>query len=152
MEMIDIYSKGAYPADVLSNFSPNEFVVDGIECASMEGFLQSLKYRSVTKQKKVCGLAGKAAKEAGAKKFWWKITGNLYWQGRRYKRSGDEFAALLSRAYHELLKNEAFYTALTSTKGKILTHSIGKHDKRKTVLTEEEFIDILNELRAAVLI
>ena len=36
--IIDVYSKGEYPADALSNFYPHAFVIDGIQCASMEGF------------------------------------------------------------------------------------------------------------------
>ncbi len=45
--MIDIHSKGAYPSDALSNFAAYEFMVDGIPCASMEGFLQSLKFMRI---------------------------------------------------------------------------------------------------------
>lgn len=41
---IDIGSKGLYPANVLSNLCGNKFEIDGFQCGSMEGFLQSLKY------------------------------------------------------------------------------------------------------------
>ena len=44
---IDIWSGGTYPANVLSNFYPNAFVFDGVECSSMEGLLQSLKTKNV---------------------------------------------------------------------------------------------------------
>lgn len=43
--MIDIYSNGAYLANELSNFAYHPFVLDGVHTNSMEGFLQSLKYR-----------------------------------------------------------------------------------------------------------
>lgn len=145
-DIIDIYSKGEYPADVLSNFSPNGFVFDSVECASMEGFLQSLKFRNAKKQQRICGLVGKAAKAAGSKKFMWKLTGNLYWNGKRYKRNSKEFDQLRLSAYKALFENEAFRRALQSAKGKTLKHSMGKHDKRKTILTEEEFIGYLNIL------
>ena len=36
---LDIYSSGLYPANVLSNLAPKNFCFDGVECASMEGFL-----------------------------------------------------------------------------------------------------------------
>jgi hypothetical protein len=36
---MDIGSRGEYPAGALSNFSAHGFVVDGVRCASMEGFL-----------------------------------------------------------------------------------------------------------------
>lgn len=59
---IDVFSSGAYPANVLSNFYPNAFVFDGVPCASMEGLLQSLKTKDPTLQRKVCGSVGKEAK------------------------------------------------------------------------------------------
>ena len=40
---MDISSGSSYPASSLSNFSPHPFIIDGVECSSMEGFLQSLK-------------------------------------------------------------------------------------------------------------
>lgn len=146
METIDIYSKGEYPANVLSNFYPNGFTFDGMECASMEGFLQSLKYRNPQKQQEVCGMVGKEAKVAGNKKRLWKLTGNLYWKGKRYKRKSKEFDELRFNAYKALLGNETFRAALESVNGRELKHSIGKHRRRTTVLTEEEFIGYLNGL------
>ena len=145
--MIDIYSKGEYPANVLSNFHSNCFEFDGVECASMEGFLQSLKYKNVKKQKEVCGLVGKAAKAAGCKKRLWKLTGNLYWKGKRYKRNSDTFDALRFNAYKALFRNETFRGALESVRSIELKHTMGKRKKRATILTEEEFIGYLNRLK-----
>lgn len=152
MEIIDIYSKGEYPSNILSNFCANEFMFDGVRCASMEGFLQSLKFRDPKKQIAVCGLVGKQAKAAGSKKFLWKLTGNLYWKGKRYKRTSEEFDALRLGAFTALLSDPQFRAALLAARGKKLTHSIGKHNKRTTVLTEEEFIgflDIISEMLSA---
>lgn len=53
---MDIGSGSGYPAANLSNFSPHPFVIDGVECNSMEGFLQSLKFQSVDMQKYVCNI------------------------------------------------------------------------------------------------
>ena len=39
---MDIGSKNDYPSCALSNFAAHEFYIDGVRCASMEGFLQSL--------------------------------------------------------------------------------------------------------------
>lgn len=147
METLDIYSKGEYPADALSNFYPHGFVLDGVNCASMEGFLQSLKFRSAKKQRAVCALSGVAAKNKGKHKFWWKITGKLTWQGKRFSRFGEEYKKLLSRAYAALSETPSFSTALKASEGYTLTHSIGKSDPRKTVLTEREFLDCLEALR-----
>lgn len=83
---MDIGSGNSYPASSLSNFAPHPFVIDGIECNSMEGFLQSLKFKNIDMQKYVCSLVGKSAKFKGKKKKWWK-TQTLYWQGKEYKRN-----------------------------------------------------------------
>jgi predicted NAD-dependent protein-ADP-ribosyltransferase YbiA (DUF1768 family) len=37
---MDIGSRHGYPANALSNFAPHPFNMDGVACASMEGFLQ----------------------------------------------------------------------------------------------------------------
>ena len=78
---MDIGSSNGFPAGTLSNFAPHPFVIDGVECNSMEGFLQSLKFESVEMQRYVCTLVGKAAKFKGKKKKWRhkivKLTGSM---------------------------------------------------------------------------
>lgn len=69
---MDISSGAGYPASSLSNFAPHEFEIDGVKCASMEGFLQSLKFQNPEMQKYVCSLVGKAAKFKGKSKKWQK--------------------------------------------------------------------------------
>ena len=147
--MIDIYSKGEYPANALSNFTANAFQLDEIQCASMEGFLQSLKWRSVKKQKKICLLTGVDAKRSAGRirNFLWRITQNLYWNGVKYKRESAAYSALITRAFDALYENSSFKEALDSTGAEPLCHSIGEHNKKKTVLTEEEFIEQLYRLR-----
>lgn len=146
--IIDIYSKGEYPANILSNFYPNKFIFDGIECASMEGFLQSLKVKNAKKQEQMCSLIGIEAKKIGKYRFIWKVTGSVYWRGKKYKRDSFEFRDLIKKAYDAMYKeNGGFREALLATKGKELKHSIGKHNPRKTILTEEEFVGCLNALR-----
>ena len=67
---MDICSGTGYPSSALSNFAPHQFIIDGVECNSMEEFLQSLKFKDVDMQKAVCLLVGKAAKFKGKKKKW----------------------------------------------------------------------------------
>lgn len=64
---MDIGSGTGFPSASLSNFAPHVFVIDDIECASMESFLQSLKFSSPEMQAEVCKLVGKAAKFKGKK-------------------------------------------------------------------------------------
>lgn len=124
--MIDIYSKGDFPSNVLSNFASNDFIIDGVECASMEGFLQSLKFHGKNKQRKICHLTGKEAKNAAGKlhNLRWKITQTLYWNGRKYKRESQEYLQLITRAYDAIYQNEKFRKALVTTGNKKLCHSI----------------------------
>ncbi|MBR3835940.1 MAG: hypothetical protein IKJ69_04030 [Clostridia bacterium] len=150
---MDIHSKGEYPSCALSNFYAHSFVIDSVRCASMEGFLQALKFRSVSKQVKVCALSGKEAKNSTKHtfaQFRWRLTQTLYWQGRKIRRDSTEYQVLLDRAYCELSKNEAFTTALRLTSDAKLCHTIGEENCRKTVLTQDEFISRLLKIRQAL--
>jgi predicted NAD-dependent protein-ADP-ribosyltransferase YbiA (DUF1768 family) len=143
---MDIGSGTGYPSASLSNFAPHPFVIDGVECNSMEGFLQSLKFSNPDMQVEVCKLVGKQAKFKGKKKKWWK-TQTLYWQGVEYKRSSQEYQELLDRAFAALAQNSGFQNALLATGDATLTHSIGKTDETKTVLTRSEFCSRLTKIR-----
>ena len=143
---MDIGSGNGYPSSALSNFAPHPFIIDGVECASMEGFLQSLKFESVDMQKYVCTLVGKAAKKKGRNKNW-RQKQELYWKGKSYKRDSDEYQNLLNRAYNKLSENTGFQKALQATNGCVLEHSIGKSKSSETVLTKQEFCSRLTYLR-----
>lgn len=144
---MDIGSESGYPNSALSNFAPHPFVIDGVECNSMEGFLQSLKFKEPEMQKEVCKLVGKAAKFKGKKKKWYR-TQTLYWQGVEYKRDSEEYQRLLDRAYNALSENQGFQKALLATGNATLTHSIGKTKKSETVLTRSEFCSRLTTIRS----
>ena len=143
---MDIGSGTGFPSASLSNFAPHTFVIDGIECASMEGFLQSLKFSNPEMQKEVCKLVGKAAKFKGKKKKWWR-TQTLFWQGQSFKRDSQEYQELLDRAFDALSQNSSFQKALLATKDAVLTHSIGKTKITETVLTVQEFVSRLTRIR-----
>ena len=116
----------------------------------MKGFLQSLKFKDIKKQKHVCLLSGKEAKNSTRHTLAqtrWRITHNLYWQGKRINRFSDEYQKLLDRAYEALSQNSDFEKALKDSSPYTLAHSIGKTDKRKTVLTEYELISRLERIR-----
>ena len=156
MDFIDIHSKGKYSTDddtkkiaiELSNFTAHAFTLDGVECASMEGFLQALKYVSPKKQREICKLTGKLAKEAGDGKFLWQLMHEAFWQGKRYDRISPEFRALIFRAYSAMYaQNAPFRAALAASRGKKLCHSIGEPNPKKTILTEREFLCMLYRLR-----
>jgi predicted NAD-dependent protein-ADP-ribosyltransferase YbiA (DUF1768 family) len=143
---MDVGSRNSYPAGALSNFSPHPFEIDGIKCNSMEGFLQSLKFKNPAMQEHVCSLVGFKAKAAGSKKNWY-VSQTLWWKGVSIKRDSDEYQELLDRAYDALSENTKFQKALLATGNAVLKHSIGKSDKNKTVLTKQEFCSRLTKIR-----
>lgn len=144
---MDIASGSGYPASALSNFSAHRFVLDGVECASMEGLLQSLKFDKPHVQVEVCKLVGRAAKFRGKNRNW-RREQTLYWQGQPMRRDSKEYQAFLDRAYETMAEqSESFRKALLATGDAVLTHSIGKNKESETVLTEREFCGRLMRLR-----
>lgn len=145
---MDIGRGKGYPSSALSNFAPHPFVMDGVDCASMEGFLQSLKFDKPHIQIEVCKLTGLAAKRRGQKRNKaWKSTQTLWWQGVAYPRASISYQNLLDRAFASLAMNDSFRRALLETGNAMLTHSLGKNNPKDTVLTEAEFCSRLTSLR-----
>ena len=147
--IIDIHSKSPFPSCVLSNFHKSKFTLDGIKINSMEGFLQSLKTSDANLQKKICKLIGKEAKNAGntLKEQGFDIH-TIFWNGKEIDRFSEEYQELLQRAYEAKFRQDPlFRKALKATEGKTLIHSIGLQNKQETILTEKEFISLLEELR-----
>lgn len=137
------------PSNLLSNLRPNEFVFEGVKCSSMESFLQSLKYNNTEKQKEVCMLSGEEARVKGRKKFFWKLSGNVYWKGLKFKRNSREFDNLILSAYKSLYnQSEDLRLGLSCTKDDKLVYTEGKRNKRRTILTEEEFVSCLEKIRS----
>lgn len=141
---MDIRSKNGYPASALSNFAPHPFVIDGIKCASMEGFLQSLKFKNPAMQIEVCRLVGLKAKYKGKKKNWWKDQ-LLYHQGEAIDRHSAAYQDLIDKAYNALFGNSKFRAALAASSG-VFTHNIGNDNPVRTVLTRHEFCSQLKRL------
>ncbi len=144
---MDIRSYGNYPSNVLSNFAANSFVFEGVECASMEGLLQSFKFCDRSRQLALCQMVGLDAKYAGRAGNGWMKTQTLHWNGVEYDRHGVEYQMLIARAFTALTENERFLKALLRSRGKMLTHSVGHNVAKKTVLTAEEFCATLMSLR-----
>lgn len=144
---LDIHSQGPYPANALSNFTSHPFMMDGVYIASMEGFLQALKFSARHKQLEVCRAVGIAAKKKGSSQNWQKDQ-FLYWDGITYQRQRHDYKELLYRAFREqMLQSASFKQALVDTGKELLTHSIGSDDPKQTVITRIEFCSILMKVR-----
>ena len=147
---MDIGYKCKYPLDVLSNFTKTNIQYDGVQINSIEGFLQSLKTPDIDKQKKICSLVGYSAKKQGNKLKKKKIFDNehLYWQGKMFLRNSQEYQEMLKAVFTIKYKNDIkFRNALNKTGEHKLTHSIGKNDPKQTILTIDEFVNLLINLR-----
>ncbi len=145
---MDIKSGSKYPSSILSNFASHIFMFDGVECASMEGLLQSFKYDEPYAQVRVCGMTGCSAKRYGQKRNKsWKRAQKLWWKGVAYDRDSQEYQQLLDRAFDALAQNAFFRRALLATGNSPLTHSIGNPNMSDTCLTEREFCSRLERLR-----
>ncbi len=143
---IDIWSKSTYPADVLSNLRSNGFRFEGVVCGSMEGFLQSLKYKDIDKQRQVCSMKGKNAKNMSTTD--WQTDQIVWWRETAIDRQSEDFLKLVGRAYQAMFEqNKSFRSALMSTRGMALYHTRGEHNPFKTILTEKEFCTILTNMR-----
>lgn len=144
---MDIRSKKPGPAGDLSNFKPRRFTVRGVECNSMEGFLQALKRKNPDMQKEVCKLTGYAAKKNGAR-INWQTTQTLWWDGKAIKRESQEYQDLLDEAFVALfVQNEKAKACLLSTGNATLTHVMGRTNLKETVLTRNEYCGRLTRIR-----
>ena len=144
---MDIKAGNKYPAGALSNFAPHPFILDGVQCNSIEGWLQSLKFKEPEMQEHICTLVGLKAKRAGKGKNWQR-TQTLYWRGQPIKRDSDEYQDILDRAYVAMFtQNQKARKALLATGSAKLTHSIGWHKENETVLTKREFCSRLMNIR-----
>lgn len=131
----------------LSNLYPNAFIIDDVQCGSMEGFLQSLKFENSLTQKSVCLLSGHKARLKGKPKQWW-TTQQLYWQGQTLDRHSEAYQDLLDRAYSTLFStNQEAQDNLLNTYPYKLTHSIGNTNPNETILTRTEFCSRLDYIR-----
>ncbi|MEX0597996.1 MAG: hypothetical protein WD512_16015 [Candidatus Paceibacterota bacterium] len=148
---MDIGSKNKWPSSALSNFAIHHFTFRKIECYSMEGLLQSLKFDKPHKQTEICKLIGREAKIKSQKrnKIWQKNQ-ILYWMGRPIKRDSKEYQLLLDESFASLSENENFEKALLATGNEIITHKMGNNDITKTILTEKEFCSKLMYLRKII--
>lgn len=145
---IDIGYKSKGLAKSLSNLCPYPFIFDGIYCESMESFIQSLKIQDINVQKDMCCKTSVFCYGLREMHDDWRISQTVYWKGRKIDRHSDEYICLLRRAYKRLYEQSpTFRYALEKSKGYTLIHSIGCIDDTQTLLTPDEFVKLLNELR-----
>ena len=150
--IINIGSKGGWPANVLSNFALTPFEVDDIRCASTEGFIQALKFPNPETQRHICLLVGRKAKFAGKKaRKRLRREQKVWWQRKEFKFRSKEHFELIEKALRaKFTQNEVAKRALLATGDATLTHDLGPESPH-TSLPAREFIRILNKIRQELL-
>lgn len=146
MATLNVCAKSAdWRASRLSNFSANSFVIDGEEMASVEGFVQGIKFpeeclirlrsfRSTGKEAKLHGVSAK-------NEFVW-------WKGQTIPYGSSEHNQLIERAIRaKFSQNEDAMRALASTGNLTLTHELGSLESPATSLPAVVFCDILTRIR-----
>lgn len=137
----------------LSNLFPYEFEIDGIKCASMEGFIRCLTVDDTTSEgktakKMLCGLYGVNAYKIRYFLRDWRTTQTIFWNNKEIVRQSEEYKELITKAYDCLYQNVLFKMVLDNVpKSIMLDHSIGKTDNTETLLTKYEYIYQLDRLR-----
>ena len=143
---LDIRSNGAYPSGVLSNLCSNGFRFEGMVCGSMEGFLQSLKQKDKDKQRQICSMKGGNARKHSVTS--WQTDQIVWWKGVAIDRQSEDYQKLLRKAYQAMFdQSDRFRAALMQTRGITLVHSSGEENPYKTILTAQEFCQILTGMR-----
>jgi len=152
MKIIECTFRSDASGRKLSNLYPYKFDLDGFHCASMEGFLQSLKTDTPGFNAALRDMSGiKAWKEGQAFTTKWQKTQTLWWQHKPYNRQSPGYQNLIKRAYDALALNEEFAKNLMLTGDDELAHSIGNNDSALTVLTQAEFLYNLYRVRSHLL-
>jgi hypothetical protein len=72
----------------------------------------------------------------------------VWWKGVAIDRQSEDYQKLLRKAYQAMFdQSERFRAALMQTRGITLVHSSGEENPYKTILTAQEFCQILTGMR-----
>jgi len=146
-KILDIRFKGENLERRLSNLYSYRFEIDGLIMESFEGFIQSLRSSDERFKEQSYTLTGFVAWKKGQGVNWWDKQ-EVYWLGKTIDRNSDEYTELITKAYDCMFEqNEEFRNALRESLPYKITHSVGKTNKTKTLLTNREFLGQLNRLR-----
>ena len=151
-KIINMFRDAPWPGNILSNFAKTPFVIDGVNCACSESFIQSLKCSDVSEQKIFCSFTGQEAWEKGTK-----LTedvfarGKIWWLGISYKLHSPEHFQLVKRGlFAKFSQSELAREALLASGHAILTHDYGQPPDKKQSLPVDVFCQIVTDLRSEI--
>lgn len=152
MKLIECEYRATGVGKKLSNLYPHPgFYFRGRIFGSMEGLLQSLKFKDADRALEISQMSGTEAYFAGQKGNSWQKDQTLWFDGEPINRQSSGYQKLISSAYDHLACCPTFERAIVSTGNNLLLHSIGNHDTHFTVLTASEYLMQLYRVRSYLL-
>jgi len=147
MDYINACSRSTDPVGrALSNFSAHPFVVDGVQFATVEAFIQGIKFpMNDPRRKQIFAMNGfnawKMRVQCKAEYVWWKKAKIPY--------NSPAHAALLKRAIQaKFAQNPDAMAALKATRGLTIIHDVSSSpESAKTSLPAVVYCQILTEIR-----
>ena len=134
---------------LLSNFAATPFRMEGVNFASVEGFIQGIKYPpGHAKRTAAFAAVGAVAKKLGkdATKM------HVWWNGEEIIYRSASHIELIARAMRaKFAQNEAARVALIGTRGYTFTHHTGTPEAPDTSLPATVFCEILRQIRESLL-
>jgi predicted NAD-dependent protein-ADP-ribosyltransferase YbiA (DUF1768 family) len=139
------WTRGDWRVRVLSNFSESHFVIDGVEMASTEGFIQGIKWPEGHPNRglafKSHGFAAKKLGNGAEGKFVW-------WNGQEIVWRSVAHLALIDRVIRaKFEQSQGAMAALLATDGEVITHDLGKPENPNTSLPAWAFCGTLMSIR-----
>jgi len=127
MEAINITSRSPAPLNLISNFAATPFILDEQYYASVEGFWQGLKFPNADDRRRLAGMAGSEAKDAG---YYAPAADHIAYLGQDARVGTWDHWQLMERACSaKFEQNAAAREALLSTGKRPLVHQT-KPDSR----------------------
>ena len=129
----------------LSNFCLSPFVLDGVLIASVEGFIQGIKFPPSDPVRALAFTAyGFAAKELSAR-----AKGqSIWWGDETHDYASWGHLALIERAIRaRIAQNSGLQAALLSTVTATIVHKTGVPESSKTSLKTADFCRIMTSIR-----
>lgn len=148
LETINVDSRSDDPrVRRLSNFSPDPFVLDGEKLASVEGFIQGIKFPVGHPDRELAFRSfGKDAKRIGSMA----TRDFAYWQDKRITYGSAEHHELIERAIRaKFEQNPGAMKALLATDGVTVIHDLGEPESPGTSFPAKVFCEILMRIRSA---
>lgn len=150
METLNITSRSDdWRARSLSNFSADPITLDGRTIASVEGFIQGIKFPEGNPYREQAfrstGVRAKTFGMYAEREFVW-------WNDEAYLYGSAEHHALIERAIRaKFEQNTMAREAIVATEGLTLIHETGEPEPSTTSLPATVFCDILTRIRGMII-